>query len=229
LIGNNLKSTSRIYTNNYQYWYKEEREELFCRTRVIKNNFVTDNYIPKLGTASDNDIYSKIIKDNKNVSIYDISREGHEGVYLNRRETFWMKAYRTFVAHPEYKVFNFSSSGEADYCYCLINSSLFWWYWISVSDCWHVSKELNGFKAPHISDYNEATRLALALQTKLEETKVYVGTKQIEYEYKHRKCINEIHEIDDYINALYGLSKAESNYIKNFAIRYRTSKGPNKK
>lgn len=52
-----------------------------------------------------------------------------------------------------------------------------------------------------------------------------MGTKQTEYEYKHRDCVAEIHRIDDYINALYGLTAEESLYIKKFAYRYRISGG----
>lgn len=60
---------------------------------------------------------------------------------------------------------------------------------------------------------------------KLEETKVFVGTKQTDYEYKHRECLAEIHAIDDYINEQFGLTKNESEYIKGYALRYRTSGG----
>lgn len=63
------------------------------------------------------------------------------------------------------------------------------------------------------------------LRQKLEETKVYVGTKQTDYEYKHRECIKEIHAIDTYINNMFGLTKEENKYIKEFAFRYRTSGG----
>ena len=158
-------------------------------------------------------------------SVYAVSREGDESVYLNRREAFWMKAYREKVDDPDYKVFNFDCEEAADYCYCLINSSLFWWYWIATSDCWHVSKELNGFMAPFNGNYRRASRLAMDLRQKLEETKVYVGTKQTDYEYKHRECIKEIHAIDTYINNMFGLTKEENKYIKEFAFRYRTSGG----
>lgn len=96
-----------------------------------------------------------------------------------------------------------------------------------MSDCWHVSKELNGFMAPFNGKYRKASHIAKALREKLEETKVYVGTKQTEYEYKHRECIKEIRAIDSYINDLYGLTKEESDYIMNFAFRYRTSGGAN--
>ena len=136
-----------------------------------------------------------------------------------------MKAYREYVADPEYKVFSYATAPEADYCYCLINSSLFWWYWISVSDCWHVSKELNGFMAPDNPDNEIVIRLASQLRQRLEETKVYVGTVQTEYEYKHRDCLTEIQAIDDFINNLYGLTAEESDYIKGFALKYRTSGG----
>ena len=79
--------------------------------------------------------------------------------------------------------------------------------------------------APSIDNYKKATNLARDLISRLEETKVFVGTKQTEYEYKHRDCVEVIHAIDDYINDLYGLNAEESEYIKNFAYRYRTSGG----
>ena len=63
------------------------------------------------------------------------------------------------------------------------------------------------------------------METRLEETKVYVGTKQTEYEYKHKECIDIIHEIDDYIAEIYGLTTSENLYIKNFNLRYRLGGG----
>lgn len=225
LIGKDKKSEKTVYTGNYQYWYKQERATLFTDIQMVKNKHKNEDFIPKLGTEQDIVIYKKITDTRKMQSVYDISRNGTESVYLNRREAFWMKAYREQVDDPEYKVFSFKSPIEADYCYCLINSSLFWWYWISVSDCWHVSKDLNGFMMPTKVNMTGATELAQGLRQRLEETKVYVGTKQTQYEYKHRECLEEIRAIDDFINAAYGLTEAESNYIKKFAIRYRTSGG----
>lgn len=67
----------------------------------------------------------------------------------------------------------------------------------------------------------KSTALANSLQARLEETKKYVGTKQTEYEYKHKECLKEIGRIDDYINDLYELSKEESAFIKKYALRYR--------
>ena len=67
--------------------------------------------------------------------------------------------------------------------------------------------------------------LAAELEDLLEKTKVYVGTKQTDYEYKHKECIRVIHKIDDYVCDIFGLSEEEKVYIKNYAYRYRSGGG----
>ena len=224
LICRNTNESQRVYTGNYQYWYREERDQLFLNTQVVLNPFLRDDCIPKLGTSLDLSIFRKVI-DQANPTVFSASRVGSHSVYVNRRETFWIKAFRREIIHPEFKAFSYPTKEEADYCYCLVNSSLFWWYWISVSDCWHVSRELNGFRAPIIRDASQFSELADALDMRLEATKEYVGTKQTEYEYKHRACLDEIHAIDFAINSVYGLTQEESDYIQDFALRYRVSGG----
>ena len=226
LIGKKRKSDKKVFTSSYQYWYKEERENLFEQTTAVKNLFATDEFIPKLGTANDVNIYKKILGLKGKSRLISLQTNGEESVYVNMRAAFWIKAFRQLHFGSEYKRFTFQYAGVADYFSCLINSSLFWWYWICTSDCWHITnKELQSFKIPIINDFTTATELAIALEDKLEKTKLYVGTKQTNYEYKHRSCVDIIHEIDNYINALYGLTDAESLYIKNFAYRYRVSRG----
>lgn len=215
---------SVVYTGNYKYWYNAERNNLFENLQSIKNNYVVEEYIPKLGTTYDVSIYKKIIGFKKSISDL-FNGEGNE-IYLNMRAAFWVKAFMEEHTGAEYKVFNCNSDNDKYLAHCLLNSSLFWWYWICVSDCWHITqKELNSFSIPSINDYNQVRILAENLEQKLEITKLYVGTKQTEYEYKHKNCTDEIHAIDDYINNLYGLTEQESLYIKDFAYRYRVGGG----
>ena len=226
LIGKKRNGDKRIFTGNYQYWYKEERSTLFDQTVAVKNNHAVDEYIPKLGTQFDVEVYRKVCRIRDRECLASLTGKGSYNVFVNMRAAFWIKAFREEHSSSEYKCFNFRSQGMADYFSCLVNSSLFWWYWICISDCWHITnKELQGFMVPRIDDFTNVSRLASELERKLEETKLYVGTKQTEYEYKHKSCVEEIHAIDDYINRLYGLTDAESLYIKNFAFRYRVSGG----
>ncbi|MDD2493932.1 MAG: N-6 DNA methylase [Epulopiscium sp.] len=225
LIGRSTNSTKTIFTGNYRYWYSEERTELFNTVEVIKNSFSTDQYIPKLGTIADINVYEKVIGNPE--KLLDLLEENGDGaVYLNMRAAFWIKAFINKHNGGEYRQYNCRNRDIANYVMCLLNSSLFWWYWIAVSDCWHITrKELIGFTVPENNNFNKTNRLAKQLEDKLEETKKFVGTKQTDYEYKHKECVDEIHEIDDYINSLYGLTDDESLYIKNFAFRYRIGGG----
>ena len=224
LLGKNKTGTRDILTGNYRYWYREERQDLFNTAEVVKNNYVEDDYIPKLGTKLDASVYRKLTT--FKTPIINLLEGDGESLYLNMRAAFWIKAFLNEHAGAEYKTFKCVNQAYANFCMCLLNSSLFWWYWICVSDCWHITrKELFGFKVPEIIDFTEVNRLAAALENQLEETKLYVGTKQTEYEYKHKECVDTIHQIDDYINELYGLTEEEGLYIKNFSYRYRIGGG----
>lgn len=224
LFGRNSNTNKTIYTANYRYWYKEERYDLFNSAEIVKNNYPVDDYIPKLGTKADVSIYKKIQA--KEHSLMNLIEDGCESFYLNMRAAFWIKAFLNPHPGSEYKEFKCLDTNYKNFCMCLLNSSLFWWFWICISDCWHITrKELIGFKVPRNIEFEELNRLAQRLEDRLEETKLYVGTKQTEYEYKHKECTAVIHEIDDVINAMYGLSEEESLYIKNFAYRYRIGGG----
>lgn len=213
-----------IYTDGYKYWYNAEREELFNNAYAVKNNVSCEDYIPKLGTAHDVSIYRKITR--KHTKLSDMFNGNDFPIYLNMRAAFWIKSFLTQHDGSEYRAFHCESLEHKNYCMCLLNSSLFWWYWICISDCWHITqKELNGFKIPRLNNFRQVNLLAQNLENALERTKEYVGTKQTDYEYKHKNCVNEIHAIDDYINNLFGLTDEESLYIKDFAYRYRIGGG----
>lgn len=235
IILGKIKSTNDaenciIFTSNYQYWYKSERNKLFYNTPIIKNGFLNKKFIPKLGNIIDVEIYKKIQDFDKCLDDHLFKSDFFDKnttvkVYLNMRCTYWMKAFLSTHLGGEYKTYDFKNIEIASFVMCLLNSSLFWWYWTVVSDCWHITqKEFEFFKIPNQVDFSLFIPLAKQLEEKLEETKVYVGTKQTEYEYKHKFCIAEIHAIDDEINHLYGLTKAENEYIKQFAYQYRVNK-----
>lgn len=226
VVGKNSTTTAgkKIYTGNYRFWYKEERTKLFSSVPATVNRFVEESFIPKLGTELDCSIYRKVTTQEE--SIVSLLKGNDSPLYINMRAAFWIKAFRKEHKSGEYKEYYCPSKEIADLCMCLLNSSLFWWYWICVSDCWHITnKELRGFTVPSVADYSLISKMAKKLERQLEKTKRYVGTKQTEYEYKHKECTSEIHEIDDLICKLYGLTDEETIYIKNFAYRYRVSGG----
>lgn len=221
LFGRQGKGNKKIYTSGYQYWYKYERQYLFSEISVFENENVNNDFILKLGNDFDFNIYNKINK--QKIKLIDLMSDGNSEIYLNMRAAFWIKAFCNQHKGSEYKKFLCKNKNYANFCMCLLNSSLFWWYWTCISDCWHITKkELSYFTVPELKNFEISNKLAKKLESKLEKTKVYVGTKQVEYEYKHKDCISVIHEIDNYINKLYELSDNECEYIKNYSYKYRT-------
>lgn len=228
-----VENVNEVYTSNYQYWYKEERKDLFKNIDIIFNEHTTEDFIPKLGNQVDINIYEKI-KPLNDKTIYDYISEkaNHEdSIFLNMRATFWLKLFLDDGISREYKEISCLTKDKY-YLYCIFNSSLFFWYWTVVSDCWHITnKEFKNFKLVtelNEDSYRKFRTLAYKLSEELENTKVYVGTKQIDYEYKHRECKFIIDEIDRELANIYKLTDDELIYIQNFAIRYRESRGPKK-
>jgi len=216
-----------IFTSNYTYWYKSERNSLFGKSNVIKNDYVCNGFIPKIGNVLDQTVYEKVTT--HSAPLASLFAAGDSSVSLNMRATFWIKAFFETRNGSEYKTFSTQDANTASYALCLLNSSLFWWYWVCVSDCWHITrKELEGFRIPELDNYEHVKVLAAKLEYQLEQTKHYVGTKQTAYEYKHKSCLAEISGVDRYINTLFGLSDDESRYVSNFAHTYRISGGVGK-
>ncbi len=221
-------NNQEIYSSNYKHWYKEERKELLNEREINKiKEYDIMNYIPKIGNKIEESIYKKIYTDGGN-NLYNAQNQDGKDIYINMRATFWIKAFTFNPGSNEYKQFKYKSN-EYYFILCLLNSSLFWIYWIIMSDCWHItSKELKHCVLPKEINNNKIYEsLYKKLEDKLERTKKYIGSKQTNYEYKHKLCKNIIDEIDDCIGKAYKLNKDEIEYCKNFALKYRVSEGRN--
>ena len=227
LIAEKGEKQHKIFTSGYNFWYKSERDSLFNKITTIENPYVNQNFYPKLGDAMDLGIYSKIHSSN-NDGFISLQNSGVANVFINMRACFWIKAFSFPFESKEYKGFCFEESKKW-HILALLNSSLFWWYWTAVSDCWHITnKELSGFAIPpQIFEYPELAKLAQRLETELERTKATINTKQTNFEYKHRLCRNVIDQIDDIAGKFYGLTDVEISHIKKFQKIYRDSLGVN--
>lgn len=106
------------------------------------------------------------------------------------------------------------------------NSSTFYFFWVLLSDCWHVTlldiKKIK-FNYDNLSkeDIKKLEQLSIKLEKDLEKNKKYIGSKQVEFEYKHKYSKKIIDDIDKIIGKIYGLSEEEIMYIINYAYKYR--------
>jgi hypothetical protein len=120
------------------------------------------------------------------------------------------------------------SAKAAAFIGCLLNSSLFYWYYSVLSDCEHVNDELvQDFPIPAHWHNQPWSKLALQLFESLREnaTRKVIRTKQghtIEYdEIKAVLSKDVIDQIDIALAESYGLTRDELDFILNYDIKYR--------
>ena len=223
-FSNKSKNECELYTSSYKYWYNDERNNLFKNILYIRNNDL--ERVPKIGNIIENNILKKV-DNTKNVllNIYNNNDTDYK-IYLSTRLGLWSKSFINKPNTNELKIINCDDKKQQGIINAFFNSSTFYFLWILLSDCWHITSNdiLNiNFNYEVLTEEEQLKlyNLAFKLERDLEKNKKYIGSKQVEYEYKHKYSKKIIDEIDKLITKIYDLSEEEINYIINFAYKYR--------
>jgi hypothetical protein len=114
-----------------------------------------------------------------------------------------------------------------DFTFTLLNSTLFFYYWIVFSDCYNLTKKYFNIGIPTDIDTKQFANMARLLNKEL------VNNMQIaEYQYKNRGSVRfaqffpkkskfVIDEIDKVLARHYGFTEEELDFIINYDIKYR--------
>lgn len=218
----------KTFSSTYNFWYKNERTGMLNYIPTIEVEQF-EHFIPKIGNQIEKKIFEKIHTCNESVSLYNyMNHDNSESrLYLNMRLTFWTKCFLDFPRSKEYKTFTLDPKYQK-YLFCILSSSLFFWFWCVVSDGWHITKkELNSFLFLEPNDYAIWDSLSLELINDLEKNKKFVNTKQVDFIYQHKDSKHIIDKIDDNLSKIYHLSEDEVRFIKQYAFKYRMSLGEN--
>lgn len=223
-FSNKSKNECELYTSSYKYWYNDERNNLFKNILYIRNNDL--ERVPKMGNIIETSILKKV-NNTKNVllNIYNNNDTNYK-IYLSTRLGLWSKSFINKPNTNELKIINCDDKKQQGIINAFFNSSTFYFLWILLSDCWHITSNdiLNiNFNYGVLTEEEQLKlyNLAFKLERDLEKNKKYIGSKQVEYEYKHKYSKKIIDDIDKLIAKIYDLSEEEINYIINFAYKYR--------
>jgi len=213
-----------LFSSSYNYWYNCERDNLFKNVRYIENDDFIN--IPKYGNKIEKSILSKVNKiENKLPRIFD-QKDGKYKLYLSTRLGLWSKCFMHEIETNEIKRINCESQTQQRILNCFFNSSTFYYLWILLSDCWHVTLlDVANIKFDYLKlnneELNKLEKLSIKLEKDLERNKKYIGSKQVEYEYKHKYSKSIIDDIDRIIGKIYNFTDEEIEYIINYAYKYR--------
>ena len=242
LIGQKSEE-QKVYSTDYQRWYTTERKSLFSKLRYADVTDVDEwAFVPKVSEKVETTILEKLKKLDATLGEYMTNQNENEVIYHSVGR-YWLKAF-DFVPifnneksgvtrSTKYKSIYFRPELDRNIVIAIINSSLFYWFWIVMSACRDFTKKDISefpFSANNLSnvDYQELDALIKQLMDSYQSNSRIIETNGVngkttlqEFHPKHNKPI--IDELERIIGRIYGLDDAEIEFICNYDLRFRMS------
>jgi hypothetical protein len=240
LANKSTNENNNIYATNYNRWHSENREHLFNKLKFCRiNDLLMKGAIPKIGNIIEKQILIKL-QQHKELLHYREKFSKHV-VYFHNSPQYWVRS----MQHVPYfwserdgqKVSSqikslYYQNKDAEVILSLLNSSLFYWWYILRSDCRHLNiREIDLFplnlKDVKVILKNEFTQISNTLTKSYEENKYrketeYKASGKVVYdEYYPKKSKYIIDEIDKVLAEHYGFTEEELDFIINYDIKYR--------
>jgi len=230
------KASVITYTTKYNRWKEEQRDTLFSNMRysLQKNTFIP-NCIIKNGHDITYSIINRIMSKIK-LCMLD---SGKYPLYYHNTPRYWIRA-TTFTPYfwnekngeklsTQVRAIDFRDKVTRDFIICVLNSSLFYIWFLLFSDSRHLNKrEIDWFPIKDGSFNSlDLTILVEELMEDYEENKCrketyYQATGKVIYdEYFPKLSKHIIDKIDVLLAKYYGFTEEELDFIINYDIKYR--------
>jgi hypothetical protein len=226
-----------LYVTRYYRWYAEERENLFALVKYnTAEGFKYKSVIPKIAGAEHLSILRKMNAKRDSLG----SESGSHCVYYHNTPVHWIRAHKFIPYFSSERDGEKMSSQLRAICYpyedraraagAILCSSLFFIWWITVSDCYHLNKpEIFNFKVDFSNTENikKLSLLAEELEGDIKKNSVrriynYETSGKVEYdEFYMKKSKHIIDKIDTLLADMYGFTEEELDFIINYDIKYR--------
>ncbi|KWT92173.1 Eco57I restriction-modification methylase domain-containing protein [Candidatus Magnetominusculus xianensis] len=235
------KNNKEIYSTNYMRWYSETREYLFnsiCYNEVT--NFIADGYIPKIGSSIAKN--TRRLLNNYAISVMHFQNKERYCIYFHNSPQYWIRAmdFKPYFWNErngeqlsvQVKSLCLYTMKDASVFAAMMNSSLFYWWFIIHSDCRHLNmREIDHYPSSldkmnenikdKISTLNAMLMNDLSKHSNRKEC-TYKTTGRVAYdEYFPRYSKPIIDEIDKALAKHYGFTDEELDFIINYDIKYR--------
>jgi len=235
-----VSNSEGCFTTSFQRWFPEARQFLFHQIcyAEISSSLVRQGLLPKL-PAVGMEVLTTLAKQTRSVARSIVSDSKYTA-YAHRIVAHYIKAF-DFIPFfkserdgqkrsEDYKPFPLLTQTELEAFTGLLNSSVFYLWFIAYSDVFHCGRELILDFPADISTLAESDSFVTktsALMRAHRETAVrraipYKATGMVEYdEFYPREVKNDIDNVDLVLAPLVGLSASQMDYIINYDIKYR--------
>jgi len=231
-----------VHSSKLWYWKKEDQEKVVHYPETTEIGIITEGVIPKVHTKVGAEVYKYILASPDKLG--DLLKKPNAmnsvSAYYHSAALYWIKAY-DFIPYfrrgnttisTKLKEVSFSSEVDKSIFLLLLNSSIFYFYWIANSNQFDV--QMNQIKNFGLRGYdeflkkgNEIDRLVSLLMSDYKKNSEIItsnrgGGSAEHQQFYPRKSIEIINEIDDFIAPIYGLSDEQNRFLKEYDLSWRT-------
>jgi hypothetical protein len=230
-----------VYSTTYNRWYSEARPMLFELLSFAEiSNYLTDGAIPKIGQST-----AKLVR--QRIAHFSLlgkylTANAAQLAYFHNSPQYWIRAMN-FAPYfwnerdgeqisTQVKSLHLETPIDVSVVVATLNSSLFYWWFIVLSDCRHLNlREIENFPIG-LDSMSKVTKKNLAgLSNKLmDDLKSHANRKETYYRTTGKVIYDEfypkyskpiIDEIDCVLAQHYGITDEELDLIINYDIKYR--------
>ena len=235
--------TAKSYSSSYNRWRSDARGQLFYSLSFdnIPNDVrIPRGAIPKIGTRPASSVLRRISRF-RGVG-ESLASNGSGLVYFHNAPQYWVRAM-DFTPYfwnerdgeqvsTQVKTLKAKRRADAPVMVAILNSSVFYWWFLLLSDCRHLNlREIENFPIGlsemsrdtknHLEEL--ATRLMASFRqnSQRKETR-YQATGRVVYdEFDQKPSKPIVDEIDRALAKHYRLTEEELDFIINYDIKYR--------
>ena len=239
-LSSTYSENKELHTTKYSKWLTGEREGLFELIEYVSVNQKSQSFISKLSTHVHRNIIEKLLKHKGSFALH----QGQHTTYYHNAPVHWIRAH-SFIPYfhserdgekisTQLKLMTFERENYALAATGVICSSLFYIWWVTNSDCYHLNKrEINEFPI-NLLDMGIAEKIAPIAERLMIDIKekskrrvyVYETSGRVEYdEFYLKESKTIIDKIDRVLAQHYGFTDEELDFIINYDIKYRMGLG----
>ncbi len=222
-----LREPSRVMSTCYNRWGEQARAALFDTMSYSSSALVErSSAIAKTGSMTAVALLESIGK-HPTLTRFRSASIGAEKVYYHSGGRYFRKCIREQLSN-EYKELALQK-GCGDAVIGLLCSSLYYWFWITISDCYHVTKrDIDALAIPDSlvadPDIQRLTNKLLRDLWKHSERRLRNradGSQREEVNFHVGESKPLLDEIDVLLAKHYGLSEVELDFILSFDGKFR--------
>jgi type I restriction-modification system DNA methylase subunit len=262
LIAQRGSGVKRVTTSKYHRWHTSDRSRLFNNLKTAEwDTEGPTAIVPKIGTEAENKILRKLVRESDRKTIGDFIEKDGTTIWYHNAPQYWIHAHiedyvpkvEYYESYKENKITGeniplnlkdkrmsdqyislTTSSDAAAIVNALLNSSLFYWWFVIWSDGRHLlSQHINNFPI-NISRFpdklkDRLTELVSELMESYDKnSNTKINLRSGGYVIKIKEIIPSrskgiIDKIDDVFAEYFEFDDEEKEFVRKFDIEFRTT------